>query len=1153
MLTLIKGRAGTGKTSLIFKEIKRKGDSGDKKLLLIIPEQYSHDAERQLCEICGDKLSLYAEVLTFSRLSARALFEVGTAPPNLVDKSGLVLILYRALESVAAELNVFGAKWLRTDLLEKLLDTIIELKSSGITSKRLVSMAELLPEQLGNKLGDLALILDAYDRFLHERGNDSEDMLSLLAVNIAQGAAEGICQVYIDGFNDFTGGEIRIIEELLKRDVNLTICLTCDDINSDNDSFGYDGTNEAFFLPRDTEARLKAFADNYKIEMRCKIIKTIAANKAPELVFLEKHLFSNDTPVYSAEDNAEYKTEYNAQRNAITVYSMPTQYTECEQAAAKVRQLVRSGYRWREIAVMARNWETYAGICESVFDRYGIKYFSSGRTSVIDKPPIAIIEAALDVVVSGWEYKTVFKYLKTGLARLNPDECAVLENYVLKWGIRSSQWKREWTLPPDVSVNKCRNAEEETLIKLNILRCRVNEPIVRLSEGIKRETEAKVKIKALYAFLEEINLPSQLAEKAAKLEERGELRLAGEYEQIWDVIVDAMEQMLSIMDDSTISAAEFRKLFMLTISHYSVSVIPVSLDRTALGGMSMSRRRDLKCLIILGATDENMPMQAKAHGALNDNEREQISKLDKNISSGFIERLNKEMNMIYSTVTLPSQELIITYPAQGTNRPSFLINRIKAMFSTVAVTPGEDEYMSQAEGPCFELAIQFGKTKESVAALAARRYFTELSSDNAQYLCDFDILLHEGRGVLSRQRAQSLYGMTPLLSPTGVDNYYSCAYRHFLQSGLRLKQRVAREFDAPAAGVFIHRILENVCSEIKNTVGYKNAGNELTRKLIKQSADKYISEEMHDFEGKDARFIYLFRRMEENAAAIVEDLLSELKNSDFEPFGFEIPFRDISENVNTTAEPASFEKPDVFDGGAEYRESNTTGEPAITGYIDRVDVWNNNGKRYVRVIDYKTGKKTFLLSDVYCGKDMQMLIYLYELVKTAPFAFGSGMQIGTPSEDEMIPAGVLYFPARDIVVDTARNTSEEELKRMREKELRRKGLVLSDPAVIEAMENGEQKKYLPIGINKSGEFTGDSLIGFSELKLLLRYVGHKLNEAMHNILEGDIKCEPYRSTRENACAFCQFHCVCGFDEGLGDRRRYHRNMKVAEFWNAISK
>ena len=1106
MLTLIKGRAGTGKTSFVIRDIKRRGDNGQTRLLFIVPEQYSHDAERQLCETCGDRFSLFAEVITFSRLSGRGLFVQDEIPPVPVDKGGQILILYNALKSVATELKVFGIKWMRAELLERLLDTIKELKSFGISSEKLIKAADAVSKPLGDKLCDLALILSAYNAFLHIRGNDSEDMLTLFADKIAKSTIEDISHIYFDGFSDFTGCELRVIGEFLKKNIDLTICLTCDDSD--------DG--EAFSLPQTTEARLRELADRCGTEVRCEQPEMSDVAKAAELIFLEKNLFN-----YSQQS-------YDGRCDAITICVAATRYAECEQAAAAVLQRVRSGYRWRDIAVMARNWEDYTGLCESVFERYGIRFFTSGRTDVISKPPIALIEAVLDVAVLGWEYKPVFKYLKTGLAGLTQDECARLENYILKWGIRGSLWTGDWTLPPDVTLDvhgdrepnsaDKRNAEEEVLEYINTLRRKVVGPITRLSGAIREDTAASVKIKALYYFLEEINLPAGLSEKAGRLENRGELRLAGEYLQIWDIIVNSLEQMIMILEDSPISLVEFRKLFLLVLSRCSVSVIPVSLDRTALGGMAMGRRRDLKCLIILGATDENMPLNSRAADTFSDTERLQLNKSNIGIPTGFVERLQREMNILYSTVTLPSHELVISYSADSNNRPSFIIDRITSMFGVDIIKPRQEEYMTMAEEPCFELALQYGNTNSSAAAEAAREYFCDFSPEASEALYASDVLLRSGRGTLSRDVVELLYGRTLMLSPGRVEDYYSCAYSLFLKSGLRLYPRTGERFDAPTAGIFIHKVLEGVSSEVKSTVGYKNAGEEMIRTLISQHTDKYISEEMHGFNGKDARFIYLFTRLEEDVKMIVEDLFSELRQSDFEPYGFEVSFQ-------TT-------------GGSE--------NPAVSGCIDRVDVWHNDGKNYIRVVDYKTGKKSFSLSDVFYGKNMQMLIYLFALKNSNELS-----QSIMPHSGEIIPAGILYFPARNVIINAPRDAAEDKINKQREKELRRKGLVLKDPTVIEAMENGGIKKYLPVKIDSNGEFTGDSVMSSSEASLLSRHVERKLNEVRCCVLEGDIRCEPFKSPKENACTYCEFHPVCGFDEELGDRWRYHRNMKAADFWEEI--
>ena len=1094
MLTLVTGRARSGKTSYLFREIRRRMDAGESGMLLIVPEQYSHDAERQLCAECGDMLSLHVETLSFSRLCGRVFSETGGEPQHILDEGGQILVIHRAVETSAPDLKVFGADRMRAELPERLLSAIKEFKTMNITPEALGLMAERVAKPLADKLRDLSLIFSAYNAILSTYGADREDRLTRLADVIFDSTAGDTGHIFFDGFSDFTAQESRVVEELMRKGAQITVCLTL--------APGDDG--EAFAIPRRTEEQLRRLAAAYGVVTEAIVVERPAGTVADELAFLEENLFGYAPAVFSGKCGA------------ITVNSARSRYEECEFAASKVWELVRAGYRWRDIGVMARDWEGYGRLCESVFENYGVPYFSGGRTDISDSPPAALIDAALDIAVSGWEYRSVFRYLKTGLAYPEADDCALLENYAIRWNIRGTMWLRDWTLPPSGS-----GAEDgaEALRKLNELRGMITKPITALSDGIRRAGSVEGKIRALYDFLEETELPDRLMAKMQLLEKRGEKRLAGEYSQIWDIIVNAMEQMSGIPGDSEIGGVEFRKLFSLILSRYDVGVIPVSLDRTALGGIAMSRRRDLKCLIILGATDESMPMLAGGGGILSDSEREELLRIGAGMPGGLEERLYREMNMLYSTFTLPSRELIISYPGAGGARPSFIIKRINEMFGTAETETDRDEYMTSAESPCYELATMAGEKGGSRKAAAAREYFSEGGGDAAKRLAEAGAILNAGRGNLSSAAAERLYGRKPALSASRVEKYYSCPYSYFLHNGLRLNKRRAAGFDAPEAGVFMHYVLEGVSREIMETTGFKNADKELCDELITRYSGRYVSEALHDFEGAGARYIYLFKRLAEDARFVVADMLDELKDSDFEPLDFELRFDDAFDKPGSNA--------DAFN---------------MSGVVDRVDGYVSDGKTYLRVIDYKTGNTKFSLADVLHGRKMQMLIYLFALQKTGEARYGG----------EIIPAGVLYVPARDRILRAPRNITGDKLRKKREDDLRRTGLILSDPAIIKAMESGDVKRFLPVRQAKDGSPAGDSLVSSGQLDLLSEHIGDMLARAADGVAGGEIRCSPYyKSERDNACRDCEYGTVCGFDEAVGDKRRFMRKMDVGETWELL--
>jgi len=1070
-------------------------EAGESGLLLIVPEQYSHDAERQLCAECGDGLSLFGETMSFTRLCGRVFSETGAPPGFTLDGGGQMLVMHSALESVAPRLRVFGARGQRTELIERLLDAAAEFKSLCISPDTLESMSKRVSNPLADKLYDLALIFGSYEANLRAHGHDASDRLALLADSIGESSVGDKGHIYFDGFNDFTAQEMCVIERLLQKKADMTVCLTCD-LTDDS---------EVFQLPLKTATRLRRLADEHGVGVKTLTMETQSGEKAAEFVYLEKHLFGGDAVVYPGENNA------------ITIYPAATRYSECECAAYKVWQLVRDGYRWRDIGVMARDWEQYGSICENVFEKYGIPFFSSGRTDIMNKPPVALIDAALEIAASGWEYKPVFRYLKTGLTDIGTDSCSELENYVIKWNIRGAVWARSWTLPPSGYGGE---ADETTLARLNDLRTRVTAPLLRLRDGIKGVSQTGEKLRALYAFLEDIGLAEALSEKSEVFSERFDTRLADEYAQLWDVIKNAIEQMFTMAGETQLSAVEFRKLFTMMLSRYDVGVIPVSLDRTVLGGMAMSRRRDFKCLILLGATDDNLPRITRGNGALSDSERAELVGLGADMPAGPEERLCREMNMLYSTLTLPSRQLVLTYPGGAGERPSFIIKRLKNIFGIIETALREEEYMASAQAPCFELAAYAGHTNESPLAAAAREYFFGISGETRERLISSDTLLHAGRGSLSGGTARRLYGRELTLSATRVDRYYSCPYLHFLQNGLRLFPRVPAGFDAPAAGIFMHYVLEAVSREIMATVGFKNADAELCRDLTIRHIESYIHDVLLDFEGANARFVYLFRRLERDVIRVVLDMRDELKRSDFLPLDFELEFSELS-------------------GGQEKSRDLLN----LSGIVDRVDGWKHDGKLYLRVIDYKSRKKAFSLSDVVHGRNMQMLIYLFALQKYGGARYG----------EEIRPAGVLYVPATDIILKAPRNSTDEELSKMRERELRRDGLILEDPAVIEAMENGDNKKYLPVKTGKDGVVSGDSLVDAGQVAKVSKHVDFMLRRAVGEILGGGIECKPYfKNDNDNACRYCEYLSVCGFDESLGDRRVFAGKRSAEEVWQALN-
>ncbi|UOO36814.1 PD-(D/E)XK nuclease family protein [Oscillospiraceae bacterium CM] len=1094
MINLLLGRAGTGKTSRLIDDFKRKMDAGAKRLYFIVPEQYSHDAERRLLASCGDSLTLHGEVLSFSRLASRVFSEVGGLAAPIVDSGGKLLLMWRAVSAVQAKLEALSVTERQVDLLESLVGLAKELKSAAVTPEAVSAAADALQSPLKEKLRDLSLILSVYGGFFDGEHADPDDSLTRLARVINERAPIQPTHIYFDGFSDFTQQELAVITALIRQNVPMTVSLTCD---------GLDGGSEIFEPARHTALELSRLAEKSGV-LTSVTLCTERMNRAPALLHLENQLFTYD------------ETCFGETNGAVICRRFASPEDECHYAASLVLAAVRGGCRWRDIAVAAPDWPSYETLLENVFQKFGIPVFAGRKEGIRQKPPIAVMTAALELLLNGWTVDSVFRYIKTGLCGLTLEEADTLENYALLWDLKGTVWTREedWVLSPSGYEPGDKAMDEKKLVYLNALRRRLIKPLLQLKNGLFQAGSNTEKLRALYEFLTEINLYQRIQEKADAYRRVGEVQLGDEYDQLWNILLGAMEQFAAMLGSENTSIAAFKRLWELLITQYDVASIPVSLDSVTIGDVSRVRRRGLKALIILGATDDALP-KAAAGGFLTDSDRTALRAVGLSGVQTAEERLYRELYGVYAVVTLPTDTLVVTHPASAfgsEKRPSFLVRRLNALF---AFSESEEPNARiAAKTPCFELAVSALRQPENAWAAAAYTYFSA-DAQAAALLRDIAAGAHRARGALSPEASAGLYGMSPDLSASRVDKFYACRYQYFLQYGLKLRPRKQAGFDAPVAGTFLHDLLENVTRAIETSVGFQNIDDDTCRELTAQFVSRYVRETLGDFADKSGRFRYLFERLAGDAAFITGDMVRELKKSSFHPVDFELEFS---------------ESGDV----APYRMTDGSGALSIKGFVDRVDGWVRDDKLYLRVIDYKTGKKTFTLSDIWYGLNLQMLIYLFALSGGGAARYGHNI----------VPCGVLYAPAREELLPLGRNTDALTVEAERAKKRRRSGIILGDAAVIEAMEHGDEKQYIP-----AAESGSDSLVTPQQLDALKNLVDSRLRAIGQTLRAGDITAEPYyKNQNDKACLYCDYGAACQFSEKDGDAYRPLKKLRTTEVW-----
>ncbi|MBR5261181.1 MAG: PD-(D/E)XK nuclease family protein [Oscillospiraceae bacterium] len=1101
MLKLILGRAKSGKTSRIMNEISALLADGCKGITFIVPEQYSHEAECELLRVCGDSLSLGAEVLSFTRLYTRVCAELGGEKKMLLDKGGKLLSMVLALDAVGSRLTYYASARRQAELQMTLLSAIDELKSALITPDELMAFAGARTgDSLGTKMTDLALIYSAYNSIVASSGLDPSDRLALLTEKLPDSEmAHGT--YFVDGFIDFTRQQEEIIRTLLRCGANVTVCLTADSLEE---------SHEIFEPSRRAAVRLQRIAESLGIG--CEITYCTRSGEPSAMQFLEKELF--------AFSDAQFEGDA-----PVTLVRAGSLTAECEAAAAHCLRLVReNGCRWRDIAIAVRNFENCRTAIENVFSHYGVPLYTAKRSDIMDKSISTLISAAFEIITSGWGYEDMFTYLKTGLCGLTVEECDKLENYVFLWSKRGSAWTnaKGWSEHPDGWGCEYTDETIETLREINSLRRRVAAPLHAFYERGRAADTAAGQAQALAAFFEDLNLAERLSQHAAELDKLGMEREAAEYEQLWDLIIAALEQCASMLGDAQMDTEAFGKLFCLVLSQYDIGTIPLTLDKVTAGDMDRMRSRNTKHLIILSCDSTNIPSVGAAGGLFSDADREALCAAGLNISDTAPDRLFREFSLLYSTLTLPSSSVYMSYTAasgeDGAAQPAFIMTRAANIFGKDILHSDTDSCRTYAKAPCFQLAAR--ASKENPLTLAAHRYFAEKGEN--EHLENISNAANAIRGSLSREAVRKLYGAMPRLSASRIDKFASCRFQYFLQYGLGAKPRRSAEFAPPEMGTFMHFVLENVAREVNTLGGFSAVSDSEVEKLCTKYVQEYIHTELNDFSEKSPRFIYLFKRLDSTVRKVVLDTAHELARSDFKPIDFELNFGDASEF------------PPIQLGGGE-------DSMVLTGIADRIDGWLHEGKLYLRVVDYKTGQKKFSLSDIWYGLGLQMLLYLFALGETGEKRYGA----------QIVPAGVLYVPARDVPVSAKRNMSDEEIIAEKLKNVRRSGLVLADDSVLNAMEHSDSPMYIPVKINKSGEYSGDSIATAEQLGILARHIDTTLRSLARELRGGSIAADPYfRSMTDNACQHCEFREACLFDEAH-DCKRSLKKLKNEEIWSLM--
>lgn len=1081
MLHVLSGSIGTGKSVHLMNEICD-AVTKQKSVLVIVPDQFSFEFDKQLYGRLGAQLFNKVTVVSFAQLAFDIFKQYGNrsgAYANDLVRHTLMFLAIRQVE--AKEGFVFYNRQVQSpSFISEALKMVDELHWSAISADMLFNRLSSLPESLMGKMRDIVLLLETYNHLLSEYDyKDSLDDLTQAAKIALQHRYFENKNVFVDEFQSFSGEEWGMIQTIVTTCQNFTITLTTGEVTNN--------TSSLFALANHTYFQLQQLTKDHHIQMKMTNHTEPWRYQTREL----KHVSKN---ILHMQRNQDVFSE--------NVYLLEAQdsYAEADYIAAEIKRLlIEEKYHYQDIAVVTRQISDYASILQSAFLRYEIPYFLDMQKPILHKSPVLFILSLLDLMVqSSFSTEILLRYLKTGLVGFSLEEIALLENYAYYWSIDGILWE-ETFLP------------QEGYPDMEELRKKLIMPLQKLRRCLLPADAAPISgsdfCKGLWNYLETVNVEENLLQWIQTIEKNDvkKLELSREMQQLWQLLIEILDTLYDTLYQTLITPREFSSLFRLLLMKSTFALPPQTLDSVMISGAERARLGNPKIVFVTGANEGYFPAKIGVDGLISNRDKSALEKTGLKFSITSDYRLNQEKFIVYTSLCAPSEKLYVLYTLNdisGTARyPSFVIDQLQSILTDLTVSKvNRYPQLHYASTPhsAYYTYIQNYK-KQSVESASIRRWLENVPDfqNKLQWLKS----VRENGPMQLKDPAVSrkLFGERLFVSASRFEEFNQCPFLYFCRKGLNLSAPSKAELNAAQQGNIIHRCLKEALQNYSKS-DFLSLSEHQLQVQVKNSIYDYCEEILGGNFAKSKRFQFSCKRLSENMVQLLQQIQAELSQSLFVPTDLELEIR-----------PRGEANPIVL-------RTESGLEIIFIGTVDRVDLYQKDGFTWLRVVDYKSGHKQFQLEDILYGINMQMLLYLFTLTE----------QNG--HYPDAIPAGVLYMPVGEAEASLPRDADETEIHAAFLKSYRMNGLLLADEAVLEAMEQGLQGIFIPVRRKQDGMLDANSLqriITKKQLDHLRKYAKQLLLHMAEQLDQGKIGAVPLERHGQLPCAWCDYWSICG--------------------------
>ncbi|MFT3951459.1 MAG: PD-(D/E)XK nuclease family protein [Oscillospiraceae bacterium] len=1064
--------------------------SAGKPTLIIVPDQFSFEYEKNLYIALGAS-SNGIQAAGFNRLCTLIEQEYAVSAGADADDNTRAILMFRAMKRLKSEggAQYYGKLLDRSYFLGDLLHLADDCAQCAVSPAGLEAAVPSLSGSAQRKTADLAQLLTYFNAELSARG--LRDRVHAVQKACDTARAHGVfCgyDVYIDGFRSFSAEELHLLTVIIAQAGSVTVGLVCGETENPSAS--------PFAATIRTASELRDIAAGFS-----KPCRTTA---------LGAQVYDSPALAQIADGLAGGAAEKAADADGFALYAGADAYEECDFVAADIRQLIREeGASPSEIAVICRNINGYAAALHTAFARHELALFIDDSAAVSQSALMIYVYSLLELLVpAAYRTESILKFIKSPLSFFTSREAADLEEYCAVWNVQGEMWKQPFTA-----------GGGEKPAYLNALRERLIAPAEEFKSAC-AGASAQDLCAALGVLLNRTSLSERayaVLKQAADDTDETAQELSACFKQLWSAFVSVVNAISDTLGDEPLTVRQFAELLKAMLAQLKTASPPQKLEAVIAADAEHSRLAGIRYAYVIGVNDGVMPLPPKEDGLFSDRERKMLADADVKLGTSLLRRGENERLTCFLAMTTASRRLTVSFCESDEkgklSRPSRLISELTGFFRTLPVRRRKDfpaEFFCTCRRAAFDFyAENAGNKLYPPAEIAAVREALCRAGDAAKVEW-LDRAAQRHEHTLSETTAHPLFFPGELFaSATQTEQFFQCPFSYFCKYGLRIRVPTVMELGALNAGSLIHGVLLALMTlpgekPPRYNPDFPQFSQEALEAGIRAFFASFTANTLGGDFGKTPRFFFQLKRLETAALDAAQNIQAELRVSKFVPAAFEFGLA-----------------PDGGNSILRIALDETT-TMNIVGSVDRADVYTaENGKRYLRVVDYKTGGKKLDFAELYNGLNLQMLIYLTALTECENPLKNGG---------ELVPAGMVYMPAGTVqkLADSKTVSPPDASPAQVQKALnfRRNGIILADDEIYQAMDQALSGDFSPKK-NKNGTMDKQYHLETENfMKAAARFTRDKLREFGCGLRGGEIAAMPAGKTTL-PCTYCDYWTVCG--------------------------